>query len=144
MRSTSQGHLQEFYGSPSSSALQRVSGMPEHETELMEKEKAAWKGLPLSSAQLCITFLHVVETQKLSYTLHFHISDISEMTMSSALSQYGICHLRHPFITAPSSFCHFIGRSVINFAVTIIRGLSKLWKFVNSCMAKLNAILTNS
>lgn len=72
------------------------------------------------------------------------ISEIPQIAKGSALSQYGTCHLKHQFIMAPSSCCHFIGRNVIYFVPTIIRGPSKLWKFVNSCMAKLNAILTNS
>lgn len=41
-------------------------------------------------------------------------------------------------------FCHAIGTGSISFVVTIIWELSKLQKFVNCCIAKLNAVLTNS
>lgn len=64
IRSPSQGHLQEFDGSPSLSALLQTSGMP----ELMEKEKGSPGGIISSYSQLCFTFPCTLEAYKLSYS----------------------------------------------------------------------------
>lgn len=135
------------------SALQQTSGTPECKPGLMEKEKGSPKGIISSSSQIYLMSLHIWEVHKSFYpalyfqdtsVLPFLINEMPQIAMQSALSPYGIYRMKTPVHHWSLSFCHLIGRSVINFVVTVIRGPSKLWKFVNSCMAKLNAILTNS
>ena len=96
--------------------------------------------LPSKSTQTLLPWIRVWGCQPASFPSQWNVPDSQALhchEMTSATQ-------KHQFIIPPSSFCHFIGRSVINFTGTIIRGPSKLWKFVNSCTAKLNAILTNS
>lgn len=96
--------LEGFHGGPASSALQQTSGMPECESELMEKEKGIWEASfppPPNYAYSSSAFQRHTNSSALLHSLRtpaglFFLSMKCPREPRTALSQDDICHIKTP------------------------------------------------